>query len=62
MNLTVDLSDEHEASIESNGSSEYKENESHDKSVSKIQESRHYLLNLEFGEEVEDAVEEHVQC
>jgi len=59
---TVDLFDEEIASIKSDGARQDEETEGHDESVSKIEEDGDEFVDLEFCEEVEDGIKEHIEC
>jgi len=61
MDGSVDLLDEEEASVETNGASEGEESQSHDGSVSEVQKDRNELCDLELREEIKDDIKIHVE-
>jgi len=61
LDCTVNLLDKEIAGIKSNRSSEDEKSKGHDEGISEIEEDGDELGDLEFGEEVEDGIEEHIK-
>jgi len=62
LNWAVDFLDEEIAGIKSDWSSQSEKAKGHDDGASKIEEDGDKFVDLEFGEEVEDGIEEHIEC
>lgn len=62
MDGTVNLANKEITSIESNCTSEHKEGNGHDKSVSKVKHTRDKLSDFQGCSKIKDGIQEHVEC